>query len=57
MTYLALSLYFRAWDCTEYAIRSTLRRAGFKRYVARLKYKLSIKNKADRLVWALEHRY
>jgi hypothetical protein len=49
MTYLALSLYFRAWDCTEYVIRGALRRARFKRYVARSKCKLSVKNKADRL--------
>jgi len=49
MTYLALSLHFRAWNCTEYAICGALRRARFKRYVARLKCKLSVKNKADRL--------
>jgi len=55
MTYLALSLHFRAWNCTKYAIRGALRRAGFKRYVARSKCKLSAKNKADRLAWALEH--
>jgi hypothetical protein len=43
MTYFALSLYFHAWNCTEYAIRGALRRAGFKRYIARYKCKLSLK--------------
>lgn len=57
MTYLALSLYFRAWNCTEYVIRGALRRARFKRYIARFKCKLSAKNKADRLTQAIKHRH
>ena len=43
MSYLALSLYFK-WNVGMYAIRGALRRAGFKRYVARSKPPLSAKN-------------
>jgi len=55
MTYLQLAMYF-AWGVTEYAIRSALRRAGFKRYIARAKPPLSNANKEARLAWAYEHR-
>ena len=56
MTYLALSLYFK-WNVRMYAIRSALRRASFKQYVAQFKPPLSAKNRADRLAWAYKHRY
>ena len=39
----------------EYAIRSALRRAGYKRYVALRKPPISEKNRQLRLEFALEH--
>ena len=55
LTYLQLSLHFIAWGVSEYAIRGALRKAGFRRYIARAKPHLSDKNKSDRLRWAQEH--
>jgi len=55
-SYLQLSCIFNRWGVGEYTIRSALRKAGFKRYVARTKPPLSEANKRKRLEWALEHR-
>ncbi len=55
-SYLQLSCIFNRWGVGEYAIRSALRKAGFKRYMARTKPPLSEKNKRKRFEWAMEHR-
>jgi transposase len=56
MSYLHLATGpFASWRVGEYAIRSALRKEGFKRYVARAKPPLSERNKAIRLEWAQEH--
>lgn len=49
MSYLALALHFHTWNVSEYTIRHVLRKAGFRRYVARSKPKISPKNRRDRL--------
>lgn len=48
---------FSHWEVGEYAIRSALRKRGFKRWVARAKPPLSDKSKADRLEWAQSHLF
>ncbi|KAF6816267.1 hypothetical protein CSOJ01_03116 [Colletotrichum sojae] len=54
-TFLQLSqVLFNAVFC-ECTIRSTLRRLGFKRYVARQKSVISKETRQMRLTWALEH--
>lgn len=46
---------FAHWGVSEHTIRSSLRKEGFKRYVARSKPPLSEKNKTARLEWAQAH--
>jgi hypothetical protein len=52
--YLA-TVVFTNWNVGEYAIRNTLRKAGYKRYIARAKPPLSKANKIKRLQWAHDH--
>jgi transposase len=47
---------FAHWQRGPYAIRSALRKRGYRRYRARAKPPLSAANKERRLAWALEHR-
>ncbi|KAF2840448.1 hypothetical protein M501DRAFT_952820, partial [Patellaria atrata CBS 101060] len=46
---------FAHWGVGEYAIRSSLRRAGYRRYVALAKSPLTEANRLKRLAWAEEH--
>jgi transposase len=46
---------FPQWEVGEYAIRSALRRRGFKRYIALAKPPLSEANKIKRYTWTEEH--
>lgn len=55
MSYLALSLVFKHWGVSEYAIRYALYKRGYRRYVARQKPPLSEANRKKRLEWAREH--
>jgi len=55
LSYLHLSLAFESWNVSEYAIRTCLRNAGFKRYIARAKPPLSEKNIRARKAWAHDH--
>jgi ketohexokinase/beta-glucosidase len=55
MSYLELSVQFSEFQVGPEAIRSALRRRGYKRYIARQKPPLSEANKRERLYWAQEH--
>jgi transposase len=55
-SYLRLATkVFPHWGVGEYAIRSSLRRAGYRRYIALAKPPLSEANRQKRLDWAREH--
>lgn len=56
MSYLRLANdIFAHWEVSEYAIRSGLRRRGFRRYIALAKPPLSPANQRKRLAFAEEH--
>jgi transposase len=44
-----------SFDCGVDTVRNTLRRKGYKRYIARREPAISEKNRADRLAWAIAH--
>ena len=56
-TYLELSIFLFNQKYGESAIRSTLRRLGYKRYIALRKPPISEKNRLLRLAFAYEHRH
>lgn len=55
-SFLQLSLTLFNAEYGAYVIRYTLRRLGFKRYVARKKPPITEANRVKRLNWALQHK-